>query len=241
MNEQSTRSRILVIDDETPIVELARLYLEREGFRVEGCGTAREGLSRIDASAPDLIVLDLMLPDGDGFDICRQVQSRSRTPILMLTARADDVDKIVGLELGADDYLTKPFNPRELVARVKAILRRRTSGQPEATVLSVGPLAVDLSRHEATLDGEPMKLRAKEFALLAAFARSPGMVLSRERLLDGVWGYDYVGETRTVDVHVNHLRDRLAGSPLGIETIRGTGYKLVHTLSAEEDPGESGR
>lgn len=227
MREQVVQAKVLVIDDEPPIVELARLYLEREGYRVEGCGTAAGGLSRISASSPDLVILDLMLPDGDGFEICRQVRARSDVPILMLTARADDVDKIVGLELGADDYMTKPFNPRELVARVKAILRRRSPGEVDSSTVRVGPLTVDLSRHAARLEERLLQLRSKEFALLAAFARAPGIVLTRERLLDKVWGYDYAGETRTVDVHVNHVREKLAGSSVAIETIRGAGYKLV--------------
>ena len=236
-----TAQRILIVDDEPPIVELAKLYLEREGFHVESCGTAAAALESVAFLKPDLVVLDLMLPDGDGFAICRQLRATSRVPILMLTARADDVDKIVGLELGADDYVTKPFNPRELVARVKAILRRQ-SGETEASnVLRVGPLIVDLSRHEASLDGQSLVLRAKEFALLAAFARSPGIVLSRERLLDDVWGYEYGGETRTVDVHVNHLRDKLEGASLSIETIRGTGYKLIQSQGRSgSDPGQSG-
>jgi len=221
-----TGQRILIVDDEPPIVELAKLYLEREGFQVESRGTAATALEGVSSLKPDLVVLDLMLPDGDGFAICRELRSASRVPILMLTARADDVDKIVGLELGADDYVTKPFNPRELVARVKAILRRQSGETHEDDVLHVGLLSMDLSRHEAFVAGERVALRAKEFALLAAFAGSPGIVLSRERLLDDVWGYEYGGETRTVDVHVNHLRDKL-GEALSIETIRGTGYKLV--------------
>ncbi len=235
MREQATQARVFIIDDEPPIIELARLYLEREGYRVEGFGTAASGLSRISASSPDLVILDLMLPDGDGFEICRQVRARSDIPILMLTARADDVDKIVGLELGADDYMTKPFNPRELVARVKAILRRRSPGEADSSEVRVGPLTVDLSRHEARLQERLLQLRSKEFALLAAFARAPGIVLTRERLLDKVWGYDYAGETRTVDVHVNHVRDKLAGSSVAIETIRGTGYKLVLRDALQEE------
>ena len=227
--------RILIVDDEPPIVELAKLYLEREGFRVDSRGTASAGLQAVASEKPDLVVLDLMLPDGDGFTMCRELRAMSRVPILMLTARADDVDKIVGLELGADDYVTKPFNPRELVARIKAILRRQADGQEAISVLRVGPLAVDLSRHEASVDGRLLPLRAKEFALLAAFARSPGIVLSRERLLDDVWDCDYGGETRTVDVHVNHLREKLAGASLSIETIRGTGYKLVQTTEPRGD------
>jgi two-component system, OmpR family, alkaline phosphatase synthesis response regulator PhoP len=220
--------RVLIIDDEPAIVELARLYLERDGFRVESCGTAAEGIAAVERSAPDLVVLDLMLPDGDGFTVCRRIRTFSRVPVLMLTARADDIDKIVGLELGADDYVTKPFNPRELVARVRAILRRDASGSSAEVVLRVGPLRVDQSRHEVWLGDVRLTLREREFALLAAFVRSPGVVLSRERLLDDVWGYEYAGETRTVDVHVNRLRERLHGSGVGIETVRGTGYKLSY-------------
>ena len=169
MKEQIGQSKVLIIDDEPPIVELVRLYLEREGYRVEGCGTAVAGLSRVNASRPDLVILDLMLPDGDGFEVCKHLRAFGDVPVLMLTARSDDVDKIVGLELGADDYVTKPFNPRELVARVKAILRRRSSGEPESSTVRVGPLAIDLSRHEARLEERLLELRSKEFALLAAF------------------------------------------------------------------------
>jgi DNA-binding response OmpR family regulator len=219
--------KILLVDDEPHIIELARMYLEREGYQVVGVGTGREAIAKQAASKPDLIVLDLMLPDIDGFEVCRQVRSKSDVPILMLTARKEDVDKIVGLEIGADDYFTKPFNPRELVARVKAILRRYQAGQKADKILEAGKLRIDLTRHEVMVAGEPAQLRTKEFALLVAFAQNPGVVFSRDKLLDMVWGYDYYGETRTVDVHVNHLREKLSGSGVSIETLRGTGYKLT--------------
>ena len=221
--------KILVVDDEPNIIELARLYLEREGYQVEGVSTGQEALLKHGTNHPDLIVLDLMLPDIDGFEVCRQLRAKSDIPVLMLTARKDDIDKIVGLELGADDYFTKPFNPRELVARVKAILRRYQVGQKPAETVDIGDLHIDLSRHEVTVAGTPVKLRTKEFDLLAAFAQNPGIVFSREKLLDMVWGYDYYGETRTVDVHVNHLREKIAGSSVNIETLRGTGYKMADT------------
>ena len=219
--------KILVVDDEPNIIELAKLYLEREGYQVEGVANGHDALSRQSTLNPDLIILDLMLPDIGGFEVCRQIRTESNVPILMLTARTEDTDKIVGLELGADDYLTKPFNPRELVARVGAILRRYQTGLKPSDTIEAGKLRIDLSRHEVAVDGQPVKLRTKEFALLATFAQNLGMVLSREKLLDMVWGFDYYGETRTVDVHVNHLRDKIAGSDINIETVRGTGYKMT--------------
>jgi DNA-binding response OmpR family regulator len=219
--------RILIVDDEPHILELAAMYLERDGFQVECVGTGRDALDRL-AGNPDLVILDLMLPDIDGFEVCRRIRAKSDVPILMLTARKEDVDKIVGLELGADDYCTKPFNPRELVARVRAVLRRYQTGAGPADVIEMGSLRLDLSRHEVSVAGQPVKLRTKELALLAALARNPGMVFSREKLLEMVWGYDYCGETRTVDVHINHLREKLAGSGVAIETLRGTGYKMHH-------------
>ena len=219
--------KILVVDDEPNIIELAKLYLEREGYQVEGVANGQDALSRQSTLNPDLIVLDLMLPDIDGFDVCRQIRTRGDVPILMLTARKEDIDKIVGLELGADDYLTTPFNPRELVARVRAILRRYQSGLKPSDTIEVGKLLIDLSRHEVAVDRQPVKLRTKEFNLLATFAQNLGMVLSRERLLELVWGFDYYGESRTVDVHVNHLRDKIAGSDVNIDTVRGTGYKMI--------------
>jgi len=221
--------KILVVDDEPNIVELAKLYLEGEGYQVQGVYTGQEALTKHDSITPDLIILDLMLPDMDGYEVCRQLRAVSNVPIVMLTAKREDVDKIVGLEMGADDYLTKPFNPRELVARVKAVMRRYRSGLKPSETVDIGNVHIDLSRYEVTISGQPVKLRTKEFALLAMFAQNPGIVLSREKLLDRIWGYDYYGETRTVDVHVNHLREKLSGSDVNIETLRGTGYKMKAT------------
>jgi len=220
-------TRILVVDDETNIIELVKLYLGREGYQVDSASTGRDTLSRFAAGSPDLIILDIMLPDIDGLEICRQIRAKSAVPILMLSARREDVDRIVGLELGADDYLTKPFNPHELVARVKAILRRSRAEPADKQTIELGKLQIDLAKHEVKIADEPVSLRTKEFALLVVFAQNPGIVLSRERLLTQVWGYDFYGETRTIDVHVNHLRDKLTGAGIDIETLRGAGYKLV--------------
>jgi DNA-binding response OmpR family regulator len=228
-----TVPNILIVDDEPNIIELASLYLKQDGFQVDGVSTGKDALARQESHSPDLIVLDLMLPDMDGFEICRRIRARSRVPILMLTARKENVDKIVGLELGADDYLTKPFDPRELVARVRAILRRSQVPAEAAGAITLAGLTIDQARHEVIVSGEPVALRAKEFALLVALAQNLGIVLSREKLLEIVWGYDYYGETRTVDVHVNHLRDKIAGSGVDIETLRGTGYKMVVTAGAK--------
>ena len=220
-------TKILIIDDEVNIIELTKLYLEREGFQVEGATKGQDGLTMFVTTNPDLIILDIMLPDIDGFDVCRQIRAKSKVPIFMLSARREDVDKIIGLELGADDYLAKPFNPHELVARVKAILRRvQTEVEPQQ-VIDIFGIHIDILKREVVINNEVLKLRTKEFDLLTVFAQNPEVVLSRERLLNQVWGYDYYGETRTVDVHVNHLRDKLEGSTADIETFRGTGYKLV--------------
>ncbi|HET7011388.1 MAG TPA: response regulator transcription factor [Anaerolineales bacterium] len=220
---------VLVVDDETNIVELTRLYLEREGFVVESASDGAAALERVQSRPPALMVLDLMLPVVDGFEVCRRVRAASDLPIIMLTARDDDVDKIVGLELGADDYLTKPFNPRELVARVKAILRRADrSPRPEGKPIHIGDVIVDPARREVTVAGQAVELRAKEFDLLRTLAENRGLVLTREQLLNLAWGYDFYGQTRTVDVHVAHLRRRLAASrSVKIETVTGVGYKLV--------------
>ncbi len=220
-------ARVLVVDDEPNIVELARLYLHNEGYEVL---TADSGPAALDAArqmSPDLIVLDIMLPGLDGWEVCRQLRQFSSVPVIMLTARGDDVDKIVGLELGADDYMVKPFNPRELVARVKAVLRRSEAAPPADGAVTLAEVRIDPARREASLGNLPMTLRAKEFDLLLYLMQHPGLALGRERLLNAVWGYEFYGDTRTVDVHIAHLRDRLGGSRLRIETIWGIGYKLV--------------
>jgi DNA-binding response OmpR family regulator len=218
-----------VVDDEANIVELARLYLEREGFRVSSVGDGLAALALAEKEPPALIVLDLMLPGLDGYEVCKRVRARSDVPIIMVTARDDDIDKIIGLELGADDYLTKPFNPRELVARVKAILRRSgPRAAPDAAgPIHVGDVSIDQSRREVMVAGKAAALRAKEFDLLHTLAQNRGRVLTREQLLNLVWGYDFLGQTRTIDVHVAHLRKILAGSRVSIETVTGVGYKLI--------------
>jgi two-component system, OmpR family, alkaline phosphatase synthesis response regulator PhoP len=220
---------ILVVDDEPNIVQLARMYLEREGYRVETVSDGRAALQSVERHKPALIVLDVMLPEVDGLEVCRRLRAANNPiPILMCTARDEDVDKIVGLELGADDYLVKPFNPRELVARVKAILRRGTRlEQGEKSPLHLGDLTIDPASHEVLVKDQLVELRAQEFDLLLTFAEHRGLVLSREQLLEMAWGFDYYGQTRTVDVHVGHLRRKLAESSVKIETITGVGYKLV--------------
>lgn len=225
---------ILVVDDEANIRDLARMYLEKEGFQVTTAVSGQQALDQIRRQRPALMVLDLMLPGIDGWEVCRRVRAGSDLPIIMLTARDDDVDKIVGLELGADDYLTKPFNPRELVARVRAILRRTgrdarqvRSSREDMARRSLADMIIDPARHEVTVAGRQLELRSREFELLLALVDHAGLVLSREQLLDLAWEQDYYGTTRTVDVHVAQLREKLAGSQLQIETVWGKGYKLV--------------
>lgn len=224
-----TKERVLVVDDETHIVELASLYLVREGFQVEGVGDGAEVLAKFAAMKPDLVVLDIMLPGVDGLSICREIRKQSQVPIIMLTARDDVTDKVVGLELGADDYLTKPFHPQELVARAKALLRRSRVEPDQPDVVRAGALEVDLMRHEVRHGEARIQLRPKEFDLLALLTRHPGRVFQRSELLDLVWGYDFPGYTRTVDVHVQQLREKLVEGGVGdpsIQTVWGVGYKL---------------
>jgi DNA-binding response OmpR family regulator len=218
---------ILVIDDERNIRDLLRLYLEKEGWAVLAAGDGDAGLQLHRRHEPDLVILDVMLPRLDGFEVCRELRRRGDTPILMLTARDDDVDSIVGLELGADDYVTKPFNPRALVARVKAILRRTEVTVRGGRPVEVGSLRIDPRRREATVADRRVELRAREFDLLLALARDAGLVLTRDALLSGVWGTDFPGETRTVDVHVAELRRKLGPEAPAIDTVRGMGYRLV--------------
>ena len=224
-----TAELILLVDDEPSIIQLAKLYLERENFRIESAGDGEQALEAVKRSNPALMVLDLMLPKMDGFEVCRRLRAENNpVAIIMLTARDEDVDKIIGLELGADDYLTKPFNPRELVARVKAILRRaeRAATRDEAPI-HLGQLTVDAVRREVHVGVRSLDLRTQEFELLLILAGHPGRVFTREQLLQQAWGFDFYGQTRTVDVHVAHLRKKLAGSPVSIETVTGVGYKLV--------------
>jgi DNA-binding response OmpR family regulator len=220
---------ILLVDDEPSIVQLVRLYLERENFRVEAAGDGEAALEVVKRLTPRLVVLDVMLPKLDGLEVCRRLRAADNpVAIIMLTARDEDIDKILGLELGADDYLTKPFNPRELVARIKAILRRAERvPQPDAVPIHLADLTVDPVRREAHIANRGLDLRTQEFELLLILAGQPGRVFTREQLLQQAWGFDFYGQTRTVDVHIAHLRRKLAGSPIVIETVTGIGYKLV--------------
>ena len=219
---------ILLVDDEPSIIELARLYLEREGFRTQSVNDGKSALEAIHRLQPALVVLDVMLPQMDGFEVCRRLNAENNpVAILMLTARDEDIDKILGLELGADDYLTKPFNPRELVARVKAILRRSERAADPSKAIQIGDLIIDPGSREVRLGPSTLNLRTQEFDLILTLAEHRGLVLSREQILQKAWGFDFYGQTRTVDVHVAHLRRHLESSNVKIETVTGVGYKLI--------------
>jgi DNA-binding response OmpR family regulator len=224
---------ILVADDEPHIRELVRLYLAKEGHDIELASDGPEALEKAIRLKPDLVVLDLMMPKLDGFEVTKGIREQSDVPILMLTVRKEDAVKVAGFELGADDYLTKPFNPKELVARVTAILRRSDGIQRSGVRVSLGTLVLDRQRREATLHDKSLTLRTKEFDLLFALAQNAGTAMSREQLLSLVWGYTFSGETRTVDVHINHLRQHLDGSDITIETLRGVGYKLTAATNGD--------
>ncbi len=226
--------RVLVVDDEPPIVELVTGYLEREGWAVKTAGDGLEALEAIESWGPDAVILDLMLPGVDGIEVCRRMRAFSDAYVLMLTARSEEIDRIVGLTVGADDYMAKPFSPRELVARMKALLRRPrvaasgVDGEPVAGTMPHG-IDVDEARRSVKVDGQPVDLTVLEFNLLAVLARSPGIVVSRQELLDRVWGIDYVADHHLVDVHVANVRRKLGddpGSPRFVETVRGVGYRL---------------
>src|SRR5207237_2818374 len=222
-------SRILVVDDEKHILELARLYLTREGYEVEGVGDGAQAVARFSQVKPDLVILDIMLPGVHGLTICKEIRKQSQVPIIMLTARDEVTDKVVGLEVGADDYLTKPFHPQELVARAKALLRRARIEPDQPKLIRAGRLEIDLERHEVRHGSSRVQLRPKEFDLLALLARHPGRVFQRSELLDLVWGYDFPGYTRTVDVHVQQVREKLATAEIkdpSIQTVWGVGYRL---------------
>ena len=222
--------RILVVDDEPTLVATLRYNLEREGYRVITASDGDVGLTLARSDRPDLVILDLMLPAIDGFEVCRLLRREMTVPILMLTAKADEVDKVVGLELGADDYVTKPFSMRELLARVRALLRRaETLPAVDREILAAADLQVDLRRREASKSGQLLPLKPKEYELLVFLLRNRGRAFTREQLLDQIWGYDFVGDTRTVDVHVRWLRQKIEDEPAKpkrLITIRGMGYRF---------------
>jgi len=224
--------KILVVDDEPHIVELVRYNLAQEGYAVLTAHDGSEALSRVRQERPDLVILDIMLPYVDGLEVCRQIRRESSVPIIMLTARGGELERVVGLEIGADDYVTKPFSPRELVARVRAILRRTAAEAaplPGGGLLRGGGLTLDPATHEVTLNGRPVDLTAKEFELLRLLLSHPNRVFTRDFLLEHIWGYDYYGSTRTVDMHISRLREKIEddpASPSYIVTVRGVGYKF---------------
>ena len=220
----------VVIEDDEAIGSLVGTYLEQAGFEVVRECTGEGGLDAVDRRQPRFVVLDLGLPDVDGFELCRRLRSAADVPILILTARDEEADRVIGLELGADDYVTKPFSPRELVARVRAVLRRAEPGPSVSCLIEVGELRIDLRTRNATLAGSPLALRTLEFELLAELARNAGHVVKRDRLLDSVWGLSFAGGTRTVDVHVAQLRKKL-GRPDLIQTVRGSGYRLLDSYT----------
>ncbi len=230
----SAQAKVLVVDDERPLVELVSSYLEREGFSVLRAFDGKEALELVRSESPDLVVLDIMLPEIDGLEVCRQLRLFSDAYVLMLTARTEEIDRVVGLSVGADDYLTKPFSPRELVARVRAMLRRpRTlagaTPSPETESAEFGDLKIDYGAHEVTRAGMPISLTPIEFSLLETLAAHPGIVYTRDQLIARVWGHDFYGDEHTVDVHVSNLRrkiERDPSQPDWIETVRGVGYRF---------------
>jgi len=226
------KKKILIVDDEEHILELLKFNLEKNGFEVFSSDNGEDCIVLIEQHNVDLLVLDLMLPGMDGIDVCKEIRKMDRfqsLPIIMLTAKGEETDRILGLELGADDYITKPFSVRELIARVKAVLRRSdTKGGEKNKILKLKGITIDTEKHEVTVDGTPVDLTLKEFELLKILVENRGKVLSRNVLLDDIWGFDYFGETRTVDVHIRHLRKKIGDDETGeyIETIRGVGYKM---------------
>jgi two-component system response regulator RegX3 len=222
--------RILIIEDEAPLAEALKYTLEKEGYEVEIAGDGALGLERFQTGGADLIVLDLMLPTLDGLEVCKRIRTKSSVPILILTAKDSDIDEVLGLELGADDYVTKPFNMRKLIARIKALLRR-AEGEDLVSRRTIvcGDITIDLEKHEASLNGNPVHLTPLEFRLLELLMRRPGKALAREYLMNQVWEGDFYGSTKTLDVHIRHLRTKFEqdpGDPRYIKTVRGIGYKL---------------
>ena len=224
-------TRVLVVEDEESFSDALSYMLRREGFEAVVSATGPEALAEFDRAGADIVLLDLMLPGLSGTEVCRQLRARSAVPIIMLTAKDGEIDKVVGLELGADDYVTKPYSARELVARIRAVLRRRGEAEtgPAEAVLAAGPVRMDVERHVVAVDGQPVALPLKEFELLQVLLRNAGRVLTRMQLIDRVWGSDYVGDTKTLDVHVKRLRAKIEpdpANPTHLVTVRGLGYKL---------------
>lgn len=225
-------SKVLIVDDEENIRTLIHFNLEKAGYSVEEATNGKEALDLIALNKPDLVILDLMLPVIDGLAVCRKLKenpSTSSIPIIMLTAKSEEIDRVIGLELGADDYMTKPFGPRELLARIKAVLRRIITPDTTAKKLAFGRLTINLTNYAAYLSGKKLELTLKEFELLCLLIQNPNQAFSREKLLENIWGYEYYGDTRTVDVHIRHLRFKLEAAPeiaSAIETVRGVGYRL---------------
>ncbi|HNM96423.1 MAG TPA: response regulator transcription factor [Marmoricola sp.] len=222
-------TRVLVVEDEESYSDALSYLLRKEGFDVAVAATGPAALTEFERNGADIVLLDLMLPGLPGTEVCRQIRLTSNVPVIMVSAKDDEVDKVVGLELGADDYVTKPYSPRELVARIRAVLRRGTEPELAPATLEVGRVRMDVDRHVVTVEGEEVRLPLKEFELLELFLRNPGRVLTRGQLIDRVWGSDYVGDTKTLDVHVKRLRAKLEpdpSEPVLLVTVRGLGYKL---------------
>jgi two-component system alkaline phosphatase synthesis response regulator PhoP len=227
--------KILIVEDEKEILDLVKLYLEKEGYRTRTAVSGLDGLKQVKTDQPDLVILDLMLPELDGLEVCKRLRADPQSamiPIIMLTAKAGEADTIIGLELGADDYVTKPFSPKALVARVKALFRRLERKQDEPSRYTYGSIAMDLTRHEVKVDGRDVALTVKEFGLLQHLLQHPGRVLTRDVLLNSVWGYDYYGTTRTVDVHIRRLKQKIPLLNDAITSIKSLGYKLKEHGSA---------
>lgn len=222
-------TRVLVVEDEESYSDALAYMLRKEGYEVAIAATGPDALAEFDRNGADIVLLDLMLPGLPGTEVCRQIRQTSSVPVIMVSAKDDEVDKVVGLELGADDYVTKPYSPRELVARIRAVLRRGQEPELMPDTLEAGPVRMDVERHVVTVDGDEQRLPLKEFELLEMFLRNPGRVLTRGQLIDRVWGSDYVGDTKTLDVHVKRLRAKIEpepASPQYLVTVRGLGYKL---------------
>ncbi|MGB9638066.1 MAG: response regulator transcription factor [bacterium] len=231
-------AKILIVDDEKNIVELIKFHLKKENYKVIEAYKGKDALDLFRKEKPDLIILDVMLPDMGGFEICKNIRKESKVPIIMLTAKGEEIDKILGFELGADDYITKPFSPRELLARIKAVLKRTRSTNIDTNQIQLGPFKINVNRREIYKNDVLLELKPKEFDLLKLFITNPGRVFTRQYLLEQIWGYDYLGDTRTVDVHIRRLRQKIednAKNATYIKTVHGVGYKFVIEEEQEEE------